>query len=84
MQEKEIGKITHYYDHLSVGIVQLTDTLKIGESIHIKGHSSDFTQSIDSLQIEHASVTEAKSGDSVGIKVAQKVHPGDKVFKVIA
>lgn len=84
MQEKEIGKITHYYGHLSVGIVQLTDTLKIGESIHIKGHSSDFTQSIDSLQIEHATVSEAKLGDSVGIKVAEKVHPGDKVFKVTA
>ena len=84
MQEKEIGKITHYYGHLNVGIIQLTDTLKIGESIHIKGHSSDFTQPIDSLQIEHASVPEAKPGDSVGIKVAQKVHPGDKVFKVIA
>ncbi len=84
MQEKEIGKITHYYGHLSVGIIQLTDTLKIGESIHIKGHSSDFTQSIDSMQIEHANVPEAKLGDMVGIKVAQKVHPGDKVFKVIA
>jgi len=84
MQEKEIGKITHYYGHLSVGIVQLTDTLKVGESIHIKGHSSDFTQSIDSIQIEHVSVSEAKLGDSVGIKVAGKVHPGDKVFKVTA
>ena len=84
MQEKEIGKITHYYGHLSVGIIQLTDTLKVGESIHFKGHSSDFTQSIDSMQIEHASVPEAKLGDMVGIKVAQKVHPGDKVFKVIA
>ncbi len=84
MQEKEIGKITHYYDHLGVGIIQLTDTLKVGETIHVKGHSEDFTQPIDSLQIEHASVTEAKLGDIVGIKVAQKVHPGDKVFKVIA
>lgn len=84
MQEKEIGKITHYYGHLSVGIIQLTDTLKIGESIHIKGHSSDFTQPIDSMQIEHASVSEAKLGDMVGIKIAQKIHPGDKVFKVIA
>ncbi len=84
MQEKEIGKITHYYGHLSVGIIQLTDTLKIGESIHIKGHSSDFTQPIDSMQIEHASVSEAKLGDMVGIKITQKIHPGDKVFKVIA
>ncbi len=84
MQEKEIGKITHYYGHLNVGIIELSDTLKVGETIHVKGHSEDFNQAVDSLQIEHTSVTEAKSGDSVGIKVAQKVHPGDKVFKVIA
>lgn len=83
MPEKEIGKITHYYGHLSVGIIELSDTLKLGESIHIKGHSSDFTQNVDSLQIEHANVSEAKSGDLVGIKVIQKVHPQDKVFKVI-
>jgi putative protease len=83
MQEKEIGKITHYYSHLSVGIIELTDVLKVGESIHIKGHSSDFTQGVDSIQIEHADAPEAKTGDVIGIKVIQKVHPHDKVFKVI-
>lgn len=84
MQEKEIGKITHYYDHIGVGIIELSDVLKVGESIHIKGHSADFTQSVDSIQIEHAGVPEAKPGDVIGIKVAQKVHPHDKVFKVTA
>jgi putative protease len=84
MQEKEIGKITHYYGQLSVGIIALSDTLKLGETIHIKGHACDFTQSIDSIQIEHNAVSEAKSGDVIGIKVAQKVHPHDKVYKVIA
>lgn len=84
MQEKEIGKITHYYSHISVGIIELSDALKVGESIHIKGHSSDFTQSIDSMQIEHASVPEAKAGDIIGIRVSQKVHPHDKVYKVNA
>jgi putative protease len=84
MQEKEIGKITHYYGHLSVAIVELQDSLKVGETIHIKGHSSDFTQPADSLQIEHTSAPEAKSGDVIGLKVAQKVHPHDKVYKVIA
>ncbi len=84
MQEKEIGKVTHYYGHLSVGIIELSDSLKVGDTIHVKGHSEDFTQPIDSMQIEHAGVGEAKLGDSVGIKVAQKVHPGDMVFKVIA
>lgn len=84
MEEQEIGKITHYYSNISVAIIELQDNLKVGESIHIKGHSSDFTQSIDSMQIEHASVTEAKAGDVVGIKVAQKVHPNDKVYKLTA
>jgi putative protease len=84
MPEKEIGKITHFYGHISVGIIELSDNLKIGESIHIKGHTSDFTQNVDSIQIEHAAVPEAKLGDVIGIKVSQKVHPGDKVFKVIA
>lgn len=84
MQEKEIGKITHYYGHLNVGIVELSDTLKIGETIHVKGHSEDFNQAVDSIQIEHANVPEAKLGDTVGIKVAQKVHPGDRVFKIVA
>jgi len=83
MQEKEIGKITHYYGHISVGIVELTDSLKIGDSIHIKGHSSDFNQTVDSMQIEHQNVSEAKAGDIVGIKVIQKVHPHDKVYKII-
>jgi len=83
MQEKEIGKITHYYSHLSVGIIELTDALKLGENIHIKGHSSDFTQGIDSMQVEHADVSEAKAGDVIGIKLLQKVHPHDKVYKVI-
>jgi putative protease len=83
-EEKEIGKITHYYGNISVGIIALSDSLKVGDTIHIKGCSEDFTQSIDSMQIEHKGVSEAKSGDMAGIKVIQKAHPGDKVFKVIA
>jgi len=84
MPEKEIGQISHYYSHINVGIIQLSDTLKAGETIHIKGHSEDFTQPVESIQIEHTNIPEAKAGDSIGIKVAQKVHPGDKVFKVTA
>jgi putative protease len=83
MPEKEVGKITHYYGHISVGIVELSDTLKVGDSIHIKGHASDFNQAVDSMQVEHQSVSEAKPKDVIGIKVAQKVHPQDTVYKVI-
>lgn len=83
MEEREIGMITHYYGNISVGIIELSDNLKLGESIHIKGYSSDFTQAVDSMQIEHADVSEAKAGDLIGIKVIQRVHPKDKVFKII-
>lgn len=84
MQEKEIGKITHYYGHISVGIVELTDSLKVGDNIHIKGHTSDFTQAVESMQIEHKNISEAGKGDVIGIKVVDKVHPHDKVYKIIA
>ena len=83
MPEKEIGAVSHFYGHISVGIIELTDALKIGDTIHIKGHSSDFNQTVGSMQIEHKEVTEAKAGDSIGIKIDQKAHPHDKVYKVI-
>ncbi len=83
MPEKEVGKFTHYYGHLGVGIIELSDSLKVGDTIHVKGHSEDFTQPVDSMQIEHAIITEAKTGDMVGLKVLQKVHPQDKVFKLV-
>lgn len=84
MQEKEIGTVTHYFGHINVIIIQLQDTLKIGDTIRVKGHTSDFTQKVDSMQIEHVSVTEAKAADAVGIKIEQKSHPKDKVFKIIS
>ena len=83
MQEKEIGRVTHYFGKISVGIIELTDGLKVGEDIHIRGLHSDFTQKVDSIQIEHQKVEEAKAGEFVGIKVADKVHENDKVYKVL-
>ena len=83
MEEKLIGKVTHFFGRPSVGIIELSDALKVGDTIRIKGHASDFTQQVSSMQIEHAVVTEAKAGDPVGIKVEQKVHENDSVYKVI-
>jgi len=80
-EEKLIGKISHYFGNINVGIIELTDTLKKGDKIHIKGHSTDFEQEIDSMQVEHQDIETAKSGDAVGIKVAQKVKEGDEVYK---
>jgi len=83
MGEKEIGKITYYFGHVSVGVIALTDTLKVGDTIHIKGAHDDITQTVDSMQVDHKPVVEAKPGDQVGLKVANKVHPHDKVFKSV-
>ncbi|MBI5245064.1 MAG: hypothetical protein HY922_15480 [Elusimicrobia bacterium] len=82
MGEKEIGKITHYFGHVSVAIIELKEALKVGDTIHIKGAHDDVTQAVASMQIDHKDVPEAKPGDQVGVKVPQKVHPHDKVFKV--
>lgn len=84
MEEKVIGKISHYFGKISVGIIELTDILKVGDTIRIKGAHDDFTQKIESMQIEHLEVQEGKPGDSVGIAVANKVHENDTVYKVIA
>ncbi len=82
MKEKEIGVITHYFGKVSAGIIKLSENLKVGDKIHIKGAHDDFTQEVDSLQIEHDSVESAKAGDEIGIKVIRKVHPHDKVYRV--
>ncbi len=80
--EKQIGSVSHYFGHVSVAAINLTDELKVGDKIHITGHSEDFTQVVSSIQIEHSNVQSAKQGDDAGVEVQQKVHPGDKVYKV--
>jgi len=80
-EEKPIGKISHFFGKISVGIIELTDALRVGEKVHIKGHTTDFVQTIASMQIEHQNVQEAKAGDSVGIRVDQHVREGDMVYR---
>ncbi|RLE39283.1 translation elongation factor-like protein [Candidatus Woesearchaeota archaeon] len=82
MAEKEIGKITHYFGKIGVGVVELSDVLKIGDKIHIKGATTDITQTVDSMQINKNPVEEAKAGDAIGMKTTDQVRPGDVVFKV--
>ena len=81
-KEKEVGKVTHYFTHLKVAIVDLSGTLKVGDKIHIKGATSDFTQKVASIQIEHKAVEEAKKGKSIGMKVKEHVREHDAVFLV--
>lgn len=84
MEEKLIGKITHYFTNIGVGVIEITkDKLNVGDKIHIKGATSDFEQIIDSMQIEHENIEKAKKGDAIGLKVEQQVREGDEVFKIV-
>lgn len=81
--EEEIGRVTHYFPKIGVAVIEVTvGSLKVGETIHIKGHTSDFTQPVESLQQEHQSIPEAKTGGSFGMKVKEHVREGDRVYKV--
>lgn len=80
MKEKEIGKVSSYFSHVGVAAIKLSGKLKVGDKIHVKGHTTDFTEKIGSMQIERKSVKEAKKGDHIGIKVPEKVRPSDRVF----
>lgn len=81
-EKKEIGVITHYFGKISVGIVKLKSTLRVGEKIHIKGAHDDFTQTIKSMQINHQDVSMASKGSEIGIIVLQPVHENDRVYKI--
>ncbi len=81
-QEKEIGTITHYFGKISVGIIKLKKGLIVGDKNHIKGAHSDFTQLVSTMQLNHKEILQAKAKDEIGIKVSQRVHQNDKVYKI--
>jgi translation initiation factor IF-2 len=81
--EEEIGKITHYFSKINVGVLEITKgNVQVGETLHIKGHTTDYYQKILSMQVEHAAVELAEEGMEVGLKVESSVREGDLVFKV--
>ena len=82
MPEKEIGKVSDFFARPVVAGVEMSGSIKVGDKIHIKGHTTDMEMLVDSMQIDNAEVAEAKAGDSVGIKVDDRVRRGDTVFKV--
>ncbi len=85
MEEEKIGFVSNYFGKISVAAVEITNgTVSVGDTLHFLGHTTDFESRILSMQIEHKSVTEAKKGDSVGIKVSEKVREKDTVYKIIA
>ncbi len=82
MPEVVIGKVTDFFARPIVAGIELTAILKVGDKIHIKGHTTDMELTADSMQINNADVQQAKAGDSIGIKVSERVRRGDMVYKV--
>lgn len=81
--EKEIGKVTHFFQKISVAIVELKDELKTGDEILIKDGGREIKQKVESMQIEHKDVAVATKGQSIGLKVTERVREGNTVFKVM-
>jgi putative protease len=79
---KLTGEIIHYFGKIGVAVVKLEDTLRVGDTIKITDGGTEFTQTIESMQIEHQQVQEAKAGESIGLKLNQKAREGYKVYKL--
>lgn len=82
MVEKEIGEVSTFFGHVGVAAIKLSGGLKVGQKVKIKGHTTDFEMKVGEIQIERKPVKEAKKGDHIGIKVPDKVRPGDKLILV--
>jgi putative protease len=79
--DRPIGQVTHYFGKIGVAAIQLSDNLHLGDQIHIVGHTTDVIARVHSMQIEHQQVSTANPGDSIGIRVGDKVRPGDMVYR---
>ena len=77
-----VGEITHFFPHVNAGVIKLKKPLFVGDSIYIKGHTSDFKEKVESMQIDRVPVQKAKRGDEIGILVKQRVRIGDTVYKL--
>lgn len=79
--DQAIGTVTHYFSHLSVAAVTLTDTLRAGDRIHIQGHTTDLEQVVDSMEVDHARVESAGPGDDVALHVDDHVRDHDRIYR---
>lgn len=82
LPETLLGEVDDYFAHVEVIALVLKDSLSVGDQIHVHGHTTDLTQKVESMQIEHQSVQNGKKGDSIGIKVSDHCRKGDKVYRV--
>jgi putative protease len=81
-KKKPIGKIRHFFPNISVAVVDLSSELRKGESILVEGSSTSFKQKVESMQVDHKNIAVAKKGQSIGLKVKDRVREGDKVYLV--
>ena len=81
--EVQVGKVTHFYNHINVAVLDLTGELRVGDIIHILGHITDFEQRVASLEIEHKKVQSVSTGMDVALQVEELVRNGDCIFKVV-
>ena len=80
----QVGKVTHYFSKIGVAVIEVTDgSIKVGDELHIKGHTSDFKQKVSSMQIEHEKVEMAEPKQSIGLKVNEPVRANDLVYKAV-
>lgn len=81
MGEELVGVVTHYFGRIEVAAVRLSGRLRVGDWIHILGHTTDFEQRVSSMEIEHRPVTEALPGQEIGLKVEERAREGDRVYR---
>ncbi len=82
MAEHLVGTVSHYWGGLGVAGIELSSELKVGDTIHVLGHTSDFTQTVDSIQIEHETVESAEAGASIGVEVTERARVHDQVLVI--
>lgn len=82
MSERKVGEISHFFSEIGVAGIEVTDEIHVGDTVHFAGHTSDFTQTVGSIEIDHKQVDEATAGDSIGLKVVDRVRVHDGVYVV--
>ncbi len=82
MEKKLVGKVTHYFTKIGVGVIELSDELNVGDRISIEGATTNVQQTVDSMQIEHKNMQSAGPGQSIGMTIEQRAREGDLVYKI--
>lgn len=81
--KEEVGRVTHYFDRVGVAVVELSGTLRKGDQISIEGATTNFTQRVESMQVEHEPIEEGRPGESIGLKTAERARKGDVVYRLM-